>query len=181
MAAKTYQLKITLLGSKPPIWRRLLVPSDMTLLELHEALQVAMGWQNCHMHSFRIGRAEYPPSDEFMGEIDKSPELRAVLKKVGSKAIYTYDFGDGWGHLITVEKILATAPDVLHPICLGGKLRCPPEDCGGLYGYYNLLEALSDPKHPEHRELKRWLGKGCDPQHFSVDEVNAELAAMYRR
>jgi Plasmid pRiA4b ORF-3-like protein len=88
---------------------------------------------------------------------------------------YTYDFGDGWEHTISVEKVLAPDPGVAYPVCTAGKLSGPPEDCGGLYGYYNLLEAIRDPDHEEHEEMLEWIGGEIDPDAFSIDEVNERL------
>jgi hypothetical protein len=150
-----YQRKVTLRWTKPPIWRRLWVPAGFTLADLHWAVQVAMGWDDSHLHEFRVGEKRFgkpDPSDWFMGPSAVASErttlLFVVLGKVGAKAIYTYDFGDSWEHAIVVEKVLAREPGVAYPCCVGGKLQGPPEDCGGIPGYYNLLEAIRDPRHP---------------------------------
>jgi hypothetical protein len=181
------QLKVTLLGSRPPIWRRLLVPSDMTLDSLHHVLQLAMGWQHSHLHDFRAGRRRFGDTDPDFGEPSDDLEdesrvrLSDVLRRVGAKAVYTYDFGDGWEHSITLEKVLAPEPGLFYPVCTGGKRQCPPEDCGGIGGFYNFLEAIGDPTHEEHKELKEWFGGDFDPEAFSVGEVNQELAPLRRR
>lgn len=183
-----YQIKVTLLGTKPPIWRRLLVPASLTLTQLHDVLQITMGWQNCHMHEFRIGRryfGEPSPEEGLMGvaqtEDERKVHLPAVLGKVGAKMIYTYDMGDSWEHRIVLEKQLPIDPSVKYPACVDGQLACPPEDCGGIPGYYNLLEALADPRHPEHEELSEWIGGNFDPQAFSVGQVNRLLSPPPRR
>jgi hypothetical protein len=103
-----------------------------------------------------------------------------VLGKAGARAKYTYDFGDNWEHAIVVERVLPPEAGVAYPICVGGKLHCPPEDCGGIPGYYNLLMAISDPAHREHEEMMDWLGGEYDPDAFSVDEVNHRLAPLQR-
>jgi hypothetical protein len=182
-----YQLKVTLLETKPPIWRRLLVPAGLTLEVLHDVLQIAMGWTDSHLHEFRVGQKRFgkpDPEDELMDLPEVSNESTAhlfmVLGKAGAKAIYTYDFGDSWEHAIVVEKVLQPGPGVVYPMCVGGKLLCPPEDCGGIPGYYNLLEAISDPAHKEHEDMLDWLGGSYDPEAFSVDEVNRRLAALQR-
>jgi Plasmid pRiA4b ORF-3-like protein len=182
-----YQLKVTLRYTKPPIWRRLLVPAGLTLEVLHDVLQVAMGWENCHMHDFRVGQKRFgepDPEERLMGldptHNERTTHLYRVLGKVGAKAVYTYDFGDGWEHAIVVEKVLPPEPGVAYPVCVAGKLRCPPEDCGGVGGYYNLLEALSDSNHPEHKELMGWVGGEINPAAFSVDEVNRRLKPLQR-
>ncbi|MBN1632256.1 MAG: plasmid pRiA4b ORF-3 family protein [Thermoleophilia bacterium] len=183
-----YQIKVTLLDTSPPIWRRLLVPAGMTLEQLHDVLQVAMGWQDCHMHEFHIGQKRFgqpDPDDDLMGlpaaGDERTVRMFSVLGKVGAKAVYTYDFGDGWEHGIAVEKVLPPDPALAYPLCTAGKLHGPPEDCGGIPGYYNLLEALHDPDHEEHEELLEWIGEGFDPEAFSVDEVNRRLRPLQRR
>jgi len=183
-----YQIKITLLGTKPPIWRRLLVSADLTLAQLHNALQIAMGWEDGHMHEFRVGQRRFgqpEPADPFMRmprtESERTARLSAVLGRAGAKMIYTYDFGDGWEHEIVLEKQLPADPGSTYPVCTNGKLACPPEDCGGIPGYYNLLDALADPQNPEHEEMRDWIGDDFDPQAFSVVSVNQRLAPKRRR
>lgn len=180
MPADIYQLKVTLLGAKPPIWRRLLVPATISLGELHFILQIAMGWENCHLFRFTIGRHELdPPDDEESSPA--GPPLRELLRRVGAKATYEYDFGDGWLHEIVVEKALGREPGNVYPVCITGKRRCPPEDCGGPPGYFNLLRAVSDPAHPEHDDVVQWLGEEFDPEEFAMDAVNKRLALMAKR
>ncbi len=182
-----YQLKITLLGTNPPIWRRLLVPSDMTLAQLHNVLQAAMGWDDGHMHEFAVGQRRFgrpDPEDQLMGvppvENERTVPLSGILARVGSKAIYTYDFGDSWDHSIVLEKRLPVDPNMTYPVCTEGQLACPPEDCGGIPGYYDLVEALADPAHERHEEMIEWIGD-FDPQAFSVDKVNQSLTPVHRR
>lgn len=183
-----YQMKITLVGSKPPIWRRMLVPADMTLERLHLAVQLVMGWQNCHLHEFEFGGerfGESVPDDELMGMApavnERKVRLSSVLGKVGAKGVYTYDFGDSWEHSIAVEKVLSFDPGLVYPLCMDGKRHGPPEDCGGIHGYYNLLEVIADPDHDENESILGWIGEGFDPDAFSVEEVNRSLAALRRR
>lgn len=182
-----YQLKVTLRYTRPPIWRRLLVPAGVTLEVLHDVLQGAMGWYDSHLHEFRIGQKRFgkpDPEDDLMGlpaaGNEGTAHLFMVLGKAKAKALYTYDFGDSWDHVIVVEKVLPPETGVAYPICVGGKLHCPPEDCGGVPGYYNLLEAISDPAHREHEEMLDWLGGSYDPEDFSVDDVNQRLAPLQR-
>ncbi len=182
-----YQLKVTLLDTKPPIWRRLLVPAGLTLEALHGVLQVAIGWTDSHLHEFRVGRKRFgvpDPEDQLMDLPPVSDERKAhlfmVLGKARAKAIYTYDFGDNWEHAIVVEKVLPPDPGAAYPMCVGGKLRCPPEDCGSIPGYYNLLEVIRDPTHEEHEEMMDWLGGEYDPEAFSIDEVNQRLESLQR-
>jgi len=183
-----YQIKVTLLGTRPPIWRRLLVPVGLTLEQLHDVLQSAMGWEDCHLHDFRIGQKRFgkpDPNDRLMGlpatGNERTVRLFTVLGKVGAKAVYTYDFGDSWEHAIVVEKVLPPEPELPYPVCVGGKLHGLPEDCGGIPGYYNLLEAIRDPAHDQHEEMLEWVGGDFDPEAFSVDDVNQRLAPLQRR
>lgn len=184
-----YQLRITLLGTRPPIWRRVLAPADLTLAQFHNVLQAAMGWENCHLHEFRIGWQRFgvpDPVDRLMGGgtgciNERKVRLSDVLGKAGAKAEYTYDFGDSWEHSIVVEKVLTPEPGVAYPVCTAGKRHGPPEDCGGLGGYDNLLEAIRDPEHEEHEDLLEWIGGSFDPEVFSVDHVNRRLAPLRRR
>lgn len=183
-----YQIKVTLLGTNPPIWRRLLLPAELTLEQLHDVLQAAMGWEDCHMHEFRIGQKRFgqpDPNDRLMGlpavGNERTVRLFSVLGKIGAKAVYTYDFGDSWEHAMVVEKMLPPEPGLPYPACVEGKHHAPPEDCGGIPGFYDLLEAIGDPDHDRHKELRDWLGGDFDPEAFSVDEVNRRLAPLQRR
>ncbi len=183
-----YQIKVTLLGTEPPIWRRLLVPAGLTLAQLHAVVQKAMGWRDGHMHEFLVGKRRFgrpEPADPFMGASDIESERTALLcdvaGRVGKKMIYTYDFGDGWEHAIVVEKQLAADPDTVYPVCTDGQLACPPEDCGGIPGFYDILDALADPEHERHEEICEWIGEDFDPEAFSVDAVNKGLVPKRRR
>ena len=111
-------------------------------------------------------------------ENERTVRLAAILGRVGSKAIYTYDFGDSWEHSIVLEKRLPVDPNTTYPICTDGQLACPPEDCGGVPGFYDLVEALADPNHERHEEMLDWVGHDFDPQAFSVDNVNRMLAPL---
>ena len=187
--AEIYQIKVTLLRTDPPVWRRLLVPAEATLSQLHDVLQAAMGWHDDHLHEFRVGKTRFgPPHPDpvglFMGEppvIDEcTVPLSSVLVRVGAKAIYTYDFGDEWEHGIVLEKRLLADPNLTYPLCTAGERACPPEDCGGVYGYYDLVEAIVDPDHDRHEEMLDWIGE-YDPDAFSLDEVNGALPRFQRR
>jgi len=184
---KIYEIKVTLLGTDPPIWRRLLVPADLTLEQLHDVLQLAMGWENCHLHEFRIGRQRFgkpdPMERTFGGPrtaSERTARLFSVLGRAGAKAEYTYDFGDSWEHEVVVEKCLTPEPGRAYPACLAGERHGPPEDCGGIPGFYNLLEAISDPEHEEHQDLLDWVGGSFAPESFSVDAVNQRLQRKFR-
>lgn len=177
-----YQLKISLKWSKPPIWRRVVVRGDMTLDRLHDIIQIAMGWTDSHLHQFIVGsgfaRTYYGrPDPEFadMGNKtlnEKRHSVADLAPAAKRKFIYEYDFGDGWQHDVVVEKILPPDSTFMHPVCLGGANACPPEDCGGMGGYYNLLEILTDPKHPEHDDMKEWIGDDLNAEKFNAKDVN---------
>jgi len=172
-----YQIKVELLGTRPPIWRRLLVPADVSLAKLNLILQAAMGWMHCHLHEFYVQDARYSdPEFELEGTRDEGQvTLAGVARKVGAKLGYVYDFGDGWEHAVTVEKILPRDPKRTYPWCVTGRRACPPEDCGGIWGYMDLLEILGNPKHPNHEEMMEWAGGPIDPGAFDVDELNGRL------
>ena len=176
-----YQLKITLKWSKPPIWRRVLVRADMKLDRLHEVIQIVMPWTDSHMHQFILGRTFYGmPDPEFadMGSEtlnEKKFKVADLAPAAKQKFIYEYDFGDGWQHEVVVEKVLPRDRAFKHPTCLAGANACPPDDCGGVPGYYDLLETLADPKHPEHADMKEWIGGEWDAARFDLDAANAML------
>ncbi len=183
--AEIYQIKITLNGIRPPIWRRIQVASNTTLQDLHNILQVTMGWMGGHLHMFTASGEQYSlapfyePDSSFLDEIDAKDSSRIKLNKLvtgeGYKMLYEYDFGDGWEHVILVEKILPMTPDTKLPVCIKGKRACPPEDVGGIWGYEEFLQALQDPDHPEHEMYAEWLDYDFDPEYFDKDEVNVVL------
>ncbi len=184
--APLYQLKITLKWSKPPIWRRAVVRGDMTLDRLHQVIQIAMGWTDSHMHQFVVGsgfdRVSYGRAEpQFAGfGVRRLDERRYSVSDLAPAAkckfVYEYDFGDGWMHDVVAEKILPPDPAFGHPVCLAGARACPPEDCGGIGGFYDLLSVAADPQHPEHEEMRDWLGEDYDPEDFSADQVNRSFA-----
>lgn len=175
---KTYQLKISLKDVKPSVWRRIQLPGDTNLHQLHLILQVVMGWTNSHLHLFNIGPATYsdPDADE---ECEKN-EAKFILSKVapaeGMAFIYEYDFGDGWEHIVKVEKILFADERLVHPVCLAGKRACPPEDCGGPFGYMELLDTINDPESDNYDEMLDWIGEDFDSEHFDCKEINEMLS-----
>ncbi len=177
-----YQIKVTLRDSKPPIWRRILVRSDITLGELHHILQAVMGWWDYHLHQFIVGRTYYgvphPDYADFMDMCDESDVRLNQIADAGAKFVYEYDFGDSWEHILLVEKVLPLEPDQQYPVCIKGKRACPPEDVGGVWGYYGFLEAIQDPDHPEHEDYLEWIGEDFDPEAFDLDAVNAALRAL---
>ena len=177
-ALSVYQLKVTLRDSKPPIWRRIEVTSDIRLSTLHQVLQVVMGWEEAHLHQFMAHGIYYgTPHPDFGFEVhnEQQVSLQQVVSRAKDKLIYEYDFGDSWDHELLVEKILSLDEEKRYPVCLTGKRACPPEDCGGMWGYASLLEAIRDPEDPEHEEMMAWVGSEFDPDLFDLDEVNREL------
>jgi hypothetical protein len=179
---QNYQIKITLKGSKPKIWRRLLVPSELQLSDFHSVIQIAMGWTDSHLHQFIKNRTFYTlkmKGDDFWGDMNnvdyKGMKISDLLQSEKEKIVYEYDFGDGWEHEVLLEKIIPVENKLKFPVCLAGKMNCPPEDCGGIWGYENMLQILKQPDHEEYEEFKEWLGEEFDPEYFDVEEVNEVL------
>ena len=174
-----YQIKVTLEGIRPPIWRRILVTGDTTLSKLHRILQVITGWGDYHLHGFIINDTYYGISDPDYG-LEMNNEKNVKLEKLVSfenekpKFFYEYDFGDSWYHSILIEKILPIEPGKYYPVCIKGKRACPPEDCGGEGGYYHFLEAIQDPEHPDHEDMMEWE-EDFDPEAFDIDTINQWL------
>ncbi len=183
---RIYQLKIALRQIRPQIWRRVLVPADIELDALHAVIQLTMGWTDSHLHSFDFGDRQFttPYDDNALEELqmedENSVHLSELIDEPKSVFEYTYDFGDDWVHAVTLEKILPPSADTEYPVCLAGKRACPPDDCGGAWGYVNLLEALRDPAHPEHKELKSWVGRKFDSELFDLEKVNKALKRIRR-
>jgi hypothetical protein len=182
MTKKTYQIQIALKGFKPKIWRRILVSSDLLLPDFHKVIQTSMGWTNSHLHQFIKNRTFYTnrmPNDDFWEEMDnvdyKKVKISDLLKKEKDKIIYEYDFGDSWEHDIILEKIIPFDDKKSHPTCLTGKNNSPPEDCGGIWGYSDMLEILKQTDHEEYEEYIEWLGEDFDPKYFDKDEINKML------
>jgi hypothetical protein len=163
---------------KPPVWRRIVVGSDTTLGELAPILEAAMGWLGGHLHAFEVDGTRYgtPDPDWDLDDLDEDEFLLGdVLPAVGSKMRWDYDFGDGWEHTVLVEKIGPADPEVEYPVCLAGRRACPPEDCGGPFGYAALLDALADPGHPDHEQLRAWAPADFDPARFNTEEANIAM------
>jgi hypothetical protein len=176
-----YQMKVTLRGIRPPIWRRIQVAGDTTLGDLHRILQEVMGWEGGHLHEFFVHGVSY--SDPLLLEdLDVMDEAKARLDKLIShekeKFVYMYDFGDSWEHQILVEKILPMDMEANYPLCLTGKRACPPEDCGGVWGYEEMLEIIKDPEHPEYQDTRDWLGREFNPELFELQNINRRLALL---
>ncbi len=176
------QIKIKLLGvSKPPVWRRLQLRADTRLDQLHETIIAAFGWQDYHMHVFTSGPEEFGLPDPELGHADeRRVSLGQLIGGVGDKLRYTYDFGDDWEHEIAVEDLLDAEPNTHYPVLVAAKGACPPEDCGGPWGYAELKDILADPSHEQHQEMLDWLGldnsSAFDPSAVTTDHIEQELA-----
>ncbi|MEV4489726.1 plasmid pRiA4b ORF-3 family protein [Micromonospora coxensis] len=177
MPRQIFQLKMSLAGVRPPVWRRVLVPGGYTLDRLHRVVQHAMGWRDCHLHSFEIDGTQYgepDPDGELSLRDELDSRLDAVLGK-GSRLRYTYDFGDWWEHDLVVEDAFTAEEGERYPVCLDGARACPPEDVGGPSGYAVLLGALADPAHPEHEAMREWVTPGFDPERFDPGRASTLL------
>ncbi len=178
-----YQLKVTLMETDPPIWRRVRVPGDVTLARLDRILQTAMGWTNSHIHTFTAGGVVYAePDPEWDVRDERRARLSGIAREEGEAFIYEYDLGDSWRHQVLVERVRFDAKHTEGASCLAGERACPPEDSGGVPGYYEKLECLRDPDHDEHEETKAWIegmtGGPFDPDAFDLDAVNRTLKAL---
>lgn len=184
----TYQFKIQLWDvDNPEVWRQVQVPAQATFYKLHQVIQAAFGWENSHLFQFSPeGYGSSPeigiPNPEFGEGVQdaKKIKLKDIFKEEEQTFVYLYDFGDDWMHLITLEKI--TAEKLPNAVCIAGEGRCPPEDCGGFPGYENLKEILADPKHPEHAEMKEWLGlkknQKWDAATFDLKKTNLAIQKL---
>ncbi|WP_253916391.1 plasmid pRiA4b ORF-3 family protein [Lentimicrobium sp. S6] len=194
--SKTFQFKIQIKGiTKPPVWRRIKIPSYYTFEDMHDIIQSAFAWESYHLYSFSpTGYGSYPVIQEikegiedfsFFGFDDPIDAEETILAEIfveeGQKYTYIYDFGDDWIHKITLEKIIEEASE--KPVCLAGKGKCPPEDCGGIWGYEQLKETLSDKSHPEYEEYKEWLGlednEEWDAKEFNLKEVQEGFEELF--
>ena len=182
------QFKITLLGSRPLVWRQFQVTDDYRFDRFHQVIYMVMGWWNSHLHEFRIGDREIGmPDDDYKYEFPNLEDetqvfLHEMEFKKGDEFLYLYDFGDHWEHRLKVEKVTAGALSA--PSCLSGKNACPLEDCGGISGYINMLKVLKKPTDPEYESWMEWLPKGFSPTRFDIDAVHTELgkfAVWHRR
>jgi len=175
-----YQIKISLKDFTPKIWRRVLISANTELCELHDIIQLTMGWENAHLHHFLKDKVYYLEEldSDFNSENDVAygdMTVADLLTAEKDKMEYEYDFGDSWKHEVLLEKILEADPAMEYPVCIGGKNSCPPEDCGGVYGYEHLLEVIKNPKSPEYDDMIDWVGDDFDPKHFDLEEVNKIL------
>ncbi len=177
-----YQFKVTLKNINPPVWRRIQVPENYSFWDLHVAIQDSMGWADTHLHEFttivknhaqikRIGLPDFEmmESDVLFGWEENISDYFSLGK---NKAMnYTYDFGDNWDHRVELEKIIQKEYKINYPICVKGKRACPPEDCGGIWGYEDKLKIIKNPKHPEYDEIAEWMGEDFDSENFDCAEI----------
>ena len=183
---KIYQLKLSMKGIVPQIWRRIQVPENYTFLDLHNAIQAAMNWDDYHLHEFemknpktgalvKIG-AEDEGYEYFSDMLLLLPEEKVKLSKLftleNKDALYTYDFGDDWKVKVRLEKILPRKEGVEYPVCTAGKRAAVPEDIGGIWGYEDMLEILKDPEHEDYEDNVEWLGEDFDPEYFDPKDVS---------
>jgi len=174
-----YQFKITLDDIKPKIWRRIQVPETYTFEELHRVIQKAMGWFDYHLHEYEIKEPESLTKvqigipDEMSEEVleENKEKIKDYFTKENPNAEYTYDFGDSWEHTIKLEKVLPRDEKVKYSICIAGERACPPEDCGGVWGYIDLLEIIRNKDDERHDEMMEWLGEEFDPEYFKPEEL----------
>jgi hypothetical protein len=180
-ASPIYQLKVTMRGSKPPIWRRIQVPADVSLGKLHHILQAAMGWYDCHLHLFEVEGISYGHPDQDYGlriRNERTVRLDRVAPRIKDWFLYEYDFGDSWKHRIDVEAIVPPEPGVHYPRCLAGRRARPPENCGGMWRYARILEALKHPDHPDRDAWREWLVYPLAPEAFDLEAINAGLKSL---
>ena len=180
---QVYQFKITLKDIKPLIWRRIQVPKTYTFWDFHIAIQDVMGWYDCHLHEFEILNSlsgtktmiGIPNEDEDFANYKTLPGWKQKISdyflKENQSANYIYDFGDNWIHKIILEKILPKENNITYPLCIKGKRACPPEDCGGSYGYEDFLKIIGDPENEEYEEMLEWVGGEFDPEYFNSKRV----------
>ncbi|MGB6352693.1 MAG: plasmid pRiA4b ORF-3 family protein [Steroidobacteraceae bacterium] len=178
-ALKIYDLRVELEEIEPLIWRRILVPGQITLPQLHDLLQLVMGWTNSHLHSFEVGERTFGMDGTDLEELnmlnEKKFTLDAVLGDSIREFLYEYDFGDSWRHRVTITPIAKPRTDWSYPLCVAGARAAPPEDVGGVGGYEEFLSAIEDPKHEEHDRMLEWVGGAFDPAGFDLNEINRTL------
>lgn len=178
-----YELKIVLLNTAPLVYRRIMVPRDILLENLHFVIQRAMGWDDEHLHEFVIGKKRYSQDHSNRLGLSEPPVNESIVRlngvaKPNATFKYQYDFGDCWLHEVTIEREILSETSQRLAICTGVENACPPEDCGGAYGYSNMLAIVSEPQHEEYEHMREWLGDEFDPQQFSLTTVNALLVNL---
>lgn len=177
------EIRISLLDATPEIWRKFIVSSDVALPELHDLVQIVMGWDNCHLHAFTKDQITYGEPDPDFDDESTTNELGvrigSLLTEIGRSLVYEYDFGDGWTHELRLEEIRKSSGR--RALCLDGARACPPEDVGGIFGYVEFLQALGDSTHAQHSDYTTWIGFDFDSEHFSTEKVNEDIDEYVRR
>ncbi|MGG1630210.1 plasmid pRiA4b ORF-3 family protein [Rossellomorea sp. NRS-1567] len=181
---RTFQLKISIKGAKPPIWRRVLIPNTLSFHQLHEVIQTVMGWTNTHLYSFqgRPGVFEYPDEEyEFRSDLARDSKIAIIGNFIVSEKetiSYTYDLGDNWEHQILLERITGDQR-LTFPVCIKGKRNCPIEDSGGIHHYQHVLKVLSNTeKMDEDAQFFRERFGDHDPEKFDLEETNEMLKEL---
>jgi len=180
---QVYELKVSLRGSRPLIWRRFQVLNDVTLFRLHGILQIVMGWTDSHLHQFLAGQIYYREPDPEYGadhKDDRRTRLSRVLRRPKDAMVYEYDFGDGWEHIVVLARIVEPVPGTQYPVILAAEGACPPEDVGGIGGYNQFLQTMANPRHPEHREMMAWWGGPFDQNLYDIGARNEALVRRRR-
>jgi Plasmid pRiA4b ORF-3-like protein len=175
------QMRVTLVSvDDPPVWRQMVIPAGYTLDRVHDAIQVTMGWQDSHLHVFRVAGREYGPAslDDELETLDEKQFRIGDLMEASDLATYEYDFGDGWEHELVVEASAVADAATVYPACIGGEGACPPEDCGGPGGFADLKELLAGPPSPEREEMRVWAGEDYDPAHFDLAAANTAAESI---
>jgi hypothetical protein len=179
------QLHISLDGSEPLIWRKVLIPKEISFFKLHQVIQISMGWTNSHLFEFNIEGFKVGISYDHLKDMDvdhlmdsKETYLTEMISEPGECIKYWYDFGDSWMHTINFEKYFPLDKEAQLPYCTSGELNCPPEDCGGIAGFYDLLSNLSNKKHEDYKSMKRWVGSKYDPSKVDFGKINRRLKNM---
>jgi hypothetical protein len=178
-----YQLYIELMEIEPKIWRRILIPNDFSVADFHKIIQTTMGWENAHLHQFIKDKINYSTRmhddddkwDEMGSEDYANLKVGDLLVKINDKILYEYDFGDSWMHSIVLEKKVPEDRNSQYPICIDGARDCPPEDCGGVQGYFHILEIMKKPGTKKYVEMQEWLEFEFEPEYFNSEEINAYL------
>jgi hypothetical protein len=175
------RLHIALADTDPLIWRRVDIPADASIKMLHDVIQGAMGWLDYHLWEFEAGDQRYgvpdPDWDDGSLRAAKNTKLKTLIDRGIRQVLYTYDMGDSWEHIVTVEAVLAVEPGSKYPRYVEGERRAPPEDCGGIPGFEAFLEAIANPKHPEHNEMTKWY-RGCYGKAFNPDAIDEREAKL---
>jgi len=181
-----YQIKVGLKDIRPEIWRRFQIDSKTTLYEMHHIIQIAMNWCNYHLYQFVINDKLYRSrtrygNPELLDDPDAIDDRTTLISSIPfnekDTLIYEYDFGDSWNHFIKLEKIIHIGK-IKHPKCIAGKLNTPPEDCGGVPGFYNFVDIMFDKKSRDYKSTKKWYGGDYDPTFIDIAKINENLEKL---